>query len=220
MSTIDNTIFYGIILCAFIASRLPILGKMLCVLYTMIHETAHAFAAIISGSKIISIDLFHDTSGIAKTATTNSLATFIIVIAGYPLSAFFSFFSAWLIKNNRYEMLLIILLIIASTNLLLWVRNKYGIVWLIIFTCLSGFVLYQKDFFHLQVLSIFFSAILFLENIIKSFTVFYLSLKNPAQSGDARILYQTTGIPSIFWASLFLLVSIYTSYLSVLLFLT
>ncbi len=218
MSMVDDNLFYGIILVAVIARMLPVLGKMLCVLYTMIHETAHAIAAILSSSKILSINLFHDTSGIAKTATSNSIATFIIVIAGYPLAAIFSYLSCYLIYSNQFQLLLTILLAIAAINLLLWVRNQYGILWLLIFISLISYLIYSQDLKLMKVFSTFFATILFVESLVKSFVVFIMSIKSPALSGDAKILNQTTHLPSLFWGIIFLSFSVYMAYLSVVLF--
>jgi hypothetical protein len=208
-------VFYLLVSASFILVKLPVIGRFIRVTNTMIHESGHAFMALLTSGSVLSIDLFRDTGGTATTQSKNRVSKALVSLAGYVFSSVSAYAVFYLMKFGYYREIIYGLLGIALLNLLLWVRNPYGVVWLIIFTGLTGSFLYFRLEQVIVITAVFLSGTLLIESVTSAAAVFYLSLTSPAKSGDAKNLKDITFIPALFWGALFFGQALYLAYLAV-----
>lgn len=179
----------------------------------MIHETGHALAALFTNGNVLRIDLLQDTSGTAVTQSGNAFSRFITSLAGYISSSV----SAWLLFKaiwaGEVQMVIFALFSIALVNLLFWVRNAFGIIWLLAFMASLWAMWQYANFFFQKAFVIFCSGVVLFDSVASAFILLYLSIKFPKQAGDAKNLAIQTNIPAFFWALLFLIQAMYFAYL-------
>ncbi len=215
MDLLDKTnLLYLLFALALVLVRMPFIGKIFKVFYTMIHELGHALMTVLTSGEIISISLFSDTSGNTITKSKGKLGQFFIAMAGYPIAAIFSFLFFYLIHDEKINMVLFIFAGIALIELTFWIRNMYGILWLVIFAVSLVFVYRMENNIYAYAICTFFSSILLIESLISGFQLFYISIKDPLNAGDAENLKKITLIPAFFWSLLFLSISVFFAYLS------
>ncbi len=198
-----DVVFYIILLISIVLTRTPIVGKYFRIVNTLIHETGHAFMALVTSAEVQRINLFTDTSGSAITKSGNWFSKFFTSLAGYPFSSLAALLFFYLIKQHQYVYITYILAGLAVVNLIFFVRNGYGIFWLITFSVILGVLIYFNDDFSLFATSILFSFIVLTDAIISSIHLFIICLHSPEKSGDAKNLATLTFIPALIWTLIF-----------------
>ncbi len=198
---------------ALLLVRIPIIGKVVKVFYTMIHELGHAIMTVITSGEIISISLFADTSGNTITKSKSKFGQFLIAIAGYPVAAIMAFVFFYLIHKGKTNVVLFIFASIALVELVFWIRNIYGILWLIAFVILLLLVYRMEVELYSYAITVFFSSVLLIESIISTVQLLFISIKKPLNAGDAANLKIITYIPAFFWAFFFFSISVISIYL-------
>jgi hypothetical protein len=197
-----------------LACRLPFAGRFFRVLNTMMHESGHALIALLTSGEVKSVELASDASGTAKTSSKNFISRVLTIIAGYSYASFFSFFTVWLLMHFGYTPVLYVFISFALVNLMLWVRNTFGIVWIILFLALCGSVwLYLSA--YVVYLAWFFCGILWFESLFTCFILLRESFRNPAKAGDAAALKEVLFLPAAVWAILFTVFALWMNYLAV-----
>lgn len=189
---------------ALILLRLPKIGKFFRIINTLYHENGHALVSLITGGSMHRIDLFADTSGACVTSSKTWISRFLTVLAGYPAAAAASYGMFYLLLRNEVQLLLYIVSAIALFNLFFWVRNKYGVIWLVLFLLCCGALIY----FNPPYVTFYFLFFLASLNLVEAFWsclyLIYLSLENPHHAGDAYSLREMTLLPAFIWALVFL----------------
>jgi hypothetical protein len=184
--------------------QLPIAGDYVSVLDTVVHESGHAVVALFSGH-IEKIALLSDSEGITFGDETNKFEEIISSMAGYICSSLMGFLSFWLISKKKYTLFIDILLAIIFINLIFWVRNPFGIIWLVTFA--FGFLLLLingKQQIVNQFLLLLASIIL-VDSIKSSIEILVMSFIHPGFAGDAANLAALTMIiPTKVWGIFFL----------------
>ena len=203
---------------AAISSRLPIIGKFFRSANTLIHESGHAFMSLLTSGNVVSIDLNSDTSGAAVTQSRFWLCRVLIALAGYVFSSSTAFLLFYLISQSKYEWVIYVFSAFALINLLFWVRNAYGIIWLLLFASMLGVIFYYKNPDLMAVTAVFFSAVVLFESVWSAAVVCWISMHEPQNAGDASNLKTFTFIPAPLWGLFFLAQAIYFAYQSLLLF--
>ena len=187
-----------------ILTNTPIIGNYFRVINTVIHESGHAIVALFGG-KVHEISLFMNTEGVTYTSHSSWFGGFFTGAAGYIFSSLIAFLSFYFISRKKYKWLIIILLLFIGFNLVFWVRNFYGIFWLITFGAAFIFLLYKGTASIVEHFLLVIASILLVESITSSFTIFLLSFTQPYAAGDATGLAQATHIiPAQFWGIFFL----------------
>ena len=195
---------------AFILTKLPYAGKYFAVANTLIHEVGHQLASLVTFGKAHHIELFSNTEGVAFTSHRFWIGSFITSIAGYVFSSFMAFTFFFLIFKKRYNIVIYMLLTILGISLVFWVRNWYGLFWIITFS--TGFVwlLWKTRGPVVEYAVLFLVSIIFIESITSAFEIMYLSFIAPSQAGDASSLSRLTYIiPSQVWGVLFFTQSLF-----------
>lgn len=216
MSLRTEQLFYLLILLSIILTRIPYLGKFFRVINTMIHEFGHASMALILKGEVVKINLFSDTSGNTLTKVNGKFSTFLVSISGYPFSSIVAFFIFYLINNSFTIFAIIIFMGFALISLILFVRNSYGIIWLLFFLIASGVILQYNSFRILYFWSVFNGSLLLIDSIVSSFVLLKISIQNPSGAGDANNLKKITHLPSWFWAFIFVSINVYIAYITIL----
>jgi len=215
MKLTPEQIFYILIIVSLILTRIPYIGKFFRVVNTMIHECGHAFMALFLSGEVVKINLFTDTSGVTVTKVRGKIPRLLVSFAGYPFSALVSFIIFYLIKDEYNTIALVVLLLFAVISLLFFVRNFYGIFWLIMFLIAGGVIVQLDSLTILNAWMIFLASLLLTDAFISGFILLKISIQNPAAAGDATNLKKETHIPAWIWSLLFCIINGYFAYLTV-----
>jgi Peptidase M50B-like len=210
-----SNLFYLILVITLIITRIPYIGKYFRVVDTIIHETAHALMAVFTSGKVLSINLFADTSGSTVTKSTNKFGQVLVSLAGYPISSLTALFMIYLIKTGNHLLIIFILVSIAIIGMMLFIRNGYGLVWAGTFSVLNFLIIYFNHQLLIQSISIFYALIILSDSVIAPLYLLVLSVTQSAKAGDATNLKKATHIPAVLWALLFSAIAIYCGYWAV-----
>jgi hypothetical protein len=202
----------------FIINRIPYVGKYLRVVNTLIHESGHAIAALITSGEVYTVELFSDTSGTAVTKTKSKFAQFLVSIAGYPFGSAVAFLLFYLISRGECRIVLYILACFSVMNLMFYVRNMYGVFWLITFSALLFVVNFYGGDFLLYLVTVLLSGIMLFEALYSSVELLMLARRKSKSAGDAYSLERLTKVPTMIWALFFVAQSGYFIYLCIRLF--
>lgn len=211
-------IFYLLLIASLILARLPYIGIYFRVINTLVHESGHAFVAFFISGKLSRVELFADTSGTATTISKSRLANFIISFAGCPISSVVAYLFFRLIKFEHYDFVLYAIAFLVIVNLLFFVRNKYGIFWLITFGAILFGIFYYKNIFIKYWSAVFFSCVVLTDSVVSSLILLKLSFRDGKKAGDASSLKSYSHIPSFIWAIIFVAISFYFFYLTTILY--
>jgi hypothetical protein len=199
----NEILFYSLVALSLLLSRLPYIGKFVRVTNTLIHESGHAVMALFTSGSVVSVDLFSDTSGNAVTRSSYLIGKILVALAGYFSSSLAALVLFYFLKAGYHSYILYALCAVAAINLLLWVRNAYGIVWLLLFIGVIAGSIYLKNDKLIYGLSVVFSGVVLWESLTTAIVILYLSAANPKQAGDAKNLKEFTRIPAVLWGLLF-----------------
>jgi len=195
------------------------IGKFFGTVNTMFHEDGHALMGLIAGKGVQRIKLFANTEGLAETLTSKGIMGWIprilISIAGYPFSSGMALLFFYLLSLEKFTILFYGLAAVAIINLVLWVRNLYGVVWLIAFIGILGGVFYLNDPVIMQYTLMFIGSIMLVESVTSAWEILVLSIKTPKDAGDATSLKQSTAISARVWGVFFLAQALYLAYLTI-----
>ena len=208
-----NTEILLVISIAVALNYLPKIGRIFKGFNTLIHETGHAFMSL-----LFSVDILHTGEGVATTKSKSWFSKFFISIAGYPFSSIIAFLFAYLIFTEHYRIILYIIMSISVINIIFWVRNPYGLVWLIV----TNALLFSIFYFHLSqtqyYTALFITAFVSIDAWVSSWHILYLSIKEPKKAGDSKNLQAFTFLPAFFWSLFFWAQASFFALLSVQLF--
>ncbi|MBU9712138.1 M50 family metallopeptidase [Evansella tamaricis] len=188
---------------AVVVTFTPLLRTVFGTFNTLVHETGHAIVTLLTSGKVYSVSLFSNLEGVAITGYRSWFSGLIIFYSGYTFSTLMAIASFHFIYLENSMMLFYLLVSFALVNLLLWVRNPYGIFWLLLFL-LFAFVLELQGLNQIREMFIMLIAsILLIQSITTAFTVFILSVMKSKQAGDATELAKLTSIPAFIWGMVF-----------------
>ncbi|MDR0971788.1 MAG: M50 family metallopeptidase [Bacteroidales bacterium] len=183
---------------------------------TLIHEFSHAIIAILTGGSVLNIKLNENASGECVSKSKTKTKQFFVSLAGYPLSALFSYFLFYSIGKGWQEYIFYFFIVISIVTLIFWIRNTYGTIWILCFLVLNLCIVFIPSFINIigNYVLILFGVIIAIDNLLGCFTLLYISITNHKKAGDATNLRKLTHIPAFFWALFFTLFSLYLIYLS------
>jgi hypothetical protein len=197
---------------AIIISFIPYIRSFFGTIHTLIHETGHALAALLTSGKVYSISLFSSTDGVAYTGSKSWVSSVIVTYSGYTFSSVMTILAFFLIANGEEISLFYIYLGLAVINLLLWVRNKFGIFWLMTYIGGSYLLVHYQLSSLKEIVVYILSSVLLVQSVLASLTIFLLSFTKTQQAGDALGLQKLTYIPAFIWGTLFFTQSFFSAY--------
>ncbi len=196
-------LIYYLIALAFILPKIPVVGKFFNIINTLIHEFGHAFVALILQGEVKKIQILSDTSGVTQTKSKSAVTAFFVSIAGYPFASATAFFCFFLLSVGYEQWIVYGLSILFLFMLILWIRNLYGLIWILLFVAINGWLFYVNNPVYTLVAAWFYALMVLWESVYSALVLLYLSVTNSAAAGDAANLEKQTHIPAFFWALLF-----------------
>lgn len=181
-------------------------------LNTMFHEMGHAIVCLLCKGRVVKISLFPSTEGQIITTSDSWLSRVFISYAGYTFSPLVAYVCFYLIAEGLHLELLYGFIGVSLVNLVLWVRNLYGIFWLITFSGLCSLFVYSSHSGAIEIFVHFLAALLLVESVRSAFIIFYISLRDRLHAGDATSLAKSTFVPAFIWGTLFLVQSVVVAY--------
>lgn len=211
---VENHLFVYLIV-AYVISQVPFLGRYLAIFNTLIHESGHAIAALLLNGKVYSIKLFSNTAGEALTGQRGWISNVIISYSGYTFSSITAYACFILLHKGYMSFILYALLLIALLNLILWIRNMYGAIWLVSFIALCGWSLHSGSSSVQTNLAFFLSSVLLTQSVSSALQIFMLSVVRRKSAGDATSLAHYTKIPAFIWGFLFFAQALYVAFIAI-----
>ncbi|MFI6427285.1 M50 family metallopeptidase [Promicromonospora sp. NPDC050880] len=175
---------------------------------TIAHEASHGLGALLTGRKLEGIRLHSDTSGLTVSrGKPRGPGMVITAFAGYVGPGIIGLGAAWLLRQG-YAVGLLWLLVVLLALLLLQIRNWFGL-WSIL---VSGTALvFVTWFLEPPVQSSVAYAVTWFLLLGAVRPVFELQVQRSrghARTSDADMLARLTGVPGLFWVTMFLLVTL------------
>jgi hypothetical protein len=198
----SNWYFYFLLV--LIILNIPKLNLYFSALHTMFHEMGHAIVCLLFQGRVERISLFPNTEGEIVTATGSWIARVFTSYAGYTFTPLVAYLCYYMINEQMYIALLYGFMAVAVTNLILWVRNFYGIVWLTSFIGLCFLIHYINNHLLVEGFVQFLGALLVVDSVKSAFIICVLSIRDRKHAGDATNLAKSTFIPAFIWGTLFL----------------
>lgn len=199
----------GILLAAFVMMRIPLFGKYLMLVDTMIHESGHALMALLTNGKVVSMSLFMNTEGLTWTYSASVIGQILTSLAGYLFSSLAAYLFFSMLKREQHQLICYILLVFVGADLLLWVRNLYGIIWLVTFGALLVLLLRAKRGKFVRYGMLFLCGIVLVDSVWSALQVLELSLFSPYAAGDASNLSHYALLPTFVWGLFFFAQSLF-----------
>jgi hypothetical protein len=97
-------------------------------------------------------------------------------------------------------------------NLILWVRNTFGMIWLLVMGSITTLIFLYGSIHVQYYFACFCASIVFFQSIYSTITLVVIAVNNPSKAGDAKNLKDFTYIPAIIWALLMMCLVCWVSY--------
>ena len=196
-------LIYWLLVAAFVLPKIPYVGKFFNVINTGIHELGHALMALILQGQVLKIELFGDTSGSAVTKSANRFTAMLVSLSGYMFASAVAYFAFYLIHIGYVHHFIIGLSLVFLLMLILWVRNWFGVIWVLLFVALNAFLIYHGNELYINIAALFYAVMILIESVWSTLVVLFISVVNPESAGDAANLQKQTHVPAFIWALLF-----------------
>lgn len=177
---------------------------------TYVHEMCHALVALATGGHVDRIEIHADGSGVTWTSGG---VQWLINFAGYLGTVLIGLFSIHLIRTgvNAKMILSAFLAIMAGSMLFAGFHSMFTTVWALIIAGGLFFVItLNMNRAVVEFVATFISIQLLLNAFYDLKVLFFLS--GTGVHTDAVNMQQDTGIPAIFWACLWIGISVYSTY--------
>lgn len=207
-------IIYFLAVVAFLLPKIPLVGKFFNIINTVIHESGHAFMAVLLGVKVDRIKIFSNTAGEAWTVKTPVKGVFVS-LAGYLFSSLMAYVCFYLLSCGYEDWIVIGLSVWFLAVLAFWIRNTYGAIWVLLFSALNAFlVFYLKNDQALQIAAWFYALMILIESVWSTFVLLKIAIMSPNEAGDAKNLEAATHVPAVIWSLVFVAFSLWMAYLA------
>lgn len=176
---------------------------------TMIHEFGHAAATLLLSGEVLYIYLFADHSGVTLSSVEANWRLIPVALAGYTTASIFTVYLFNAYRKGNHKRGLAVVTVLAAVNLLFFVRNGFGVLWLIGFIALTGLIIALAGQTVRNLYYLFIAFLTLEESVFAPISLVFLALSDPVRAGDASTLARATGLPALFWALLFTLFALF-----------
>lgn len=176
---------------------------------TMIHEFGHAAVTLLLSGKVMYIELYADHSGVTRSMLTRPWSRIPVGLAGYMSASLFAWLLFALHARGLQKRGLAAITALAAISLALFVRNGYGMMWLVGFIALNVAVLVWGNGTLIKWYYLVMAFLTLEESVYGPFSLLLLAINRPGRAGDATLLDQATVLPAPFWAVWFTLFSLW-----------
>ena len=208
----ESFIFYAMLCAAILLARVPCIGPFFRVINKMVHETGHALIVLLFSGKVYKIELFADLSGTTVSSTKSRISRIIVSLTGYLFSVLMAWVMFYLLYHQQQRAVIILFTSMSLFCLVFFVRNIYGVIWLLAFTVLNMAALYFLSYEMIYWIAFVFSVLLLGDALASVLFLLWLSIRTPRKSGDAHSLRQLTGIHEAVWALIFVAFALWITY--------
>jgi len=171
---------------------------------TVVHEAGHAVVAVLVGRRLRSIRLHSDTSGLTVSRGKPRGAGMVAMLAaGYLAPAALGLLAALLLAGGRSVGLLWLLVVLAAA-MVLWVRNGYGFLVLLVGGAGVLLVTWYGDG-QVQSVAAYLIAWLLLLASPRPLVELLTAGRRRGRSSDADQLAGLTRVPAVLWILVLLL---------------
>lgn len=178
-------------------------------LNTLVHEFSHALVALLLGQKVKSININTDGSGSCTTKSKSKIKSFFISFVGYVFPSLLGYFIIYQINYSHINLVLYILIILSLIALVLYIRNSFGVTWIIGFCLINIVLLFIPNTYGLQkIILYFYACILLIENFLSTLSLLYINLSSSKKAGDSYNLHKITHIPALFFTLFYVMFSL------------
>ena len=170
---------------------------------TVVHEAGHALVAVLVGRRLSAIRLHSDTSGLTVSrGRPRGPGMVAMLAAGYLAPALLGLLAAFLLADGR-GVALLWLLVVLLAGLLVWVRNGYGLLVVVLGgAALFGLTWWGSD--QAQAVSAYLVAWLLLLAAPRPLLELLTSGRGRRRTSDPDQLAALTRIPAVVWTLLLL----------------
>jgi Peptidase M50B-like len=173
---------------------------------TVVHEAGHALVAVLVGRRLSAIRLHSDTSGLTVSrGKPRGPGMVAMLAAGYLAPALLGLLAAFLLAAGRGVALLWLLLLLLA-GLLVWVRNAYGLLVLV----LGGVAVFALTWWgsaQVQAVAAYLVAWLLLLAAPRPLLELLTGGRRARRTSDPDQLATLTHVPAVVWTLLLLAAS-------------
>lgn len=174
---------------------------------TVVHEAGHALVALLVGRRLRSIRLHSDTSGLTVSrGKPRGPGMVAMLAAGYLAPAALGLLAALLLAAGR-SVGLLWLLVVLSAGLILWIRNGYGFLVLLVGGAGVLLVTWYGDG-RVQSVAAYLIAWLLLLAAPRPLVELLTAGRRRPRTSDADQLAGLTRVPAVLWVLLLLLANL------------
>jgi hypothetical protein len=181
---------------------------------TLVHELAHAAAALALQGSVMEIHLFANQSGVTYTRFEEGWMLIPIALAGYIGASLYTVLLFAMYAKGRIKEGLILVALLSTAALVLFVRNGYGIAWSLGFAIVSALIAIMGPVWLKKGYYLLIAFLSLVESVVSALVILYLAVVTPSAAGDAASLSQTTAVPAVVWGLLFTGVALWCAKLS------
>ena len=191
-------------------------GKYCNIINTLIHELGHALMSLILHGKVSKIQVFKDTSGVTTTGSDSKFKSILVSLAGYTFASAAALCCFFLLSVGYEKWIIVGLSVTFLIILIFWIHNNwFGVAWVLAFILINVMLLYfWRNDSVTEAVAWIYSTIMLVESVWSTFELVHISVRTPEKAGDATKLHKFAYLPSLIWAVLFALFSIWMAYLS------
>ena len=174
---------------------------------TVVHEAGHALVGVLVGRRLKSVHLHSDTSGLTVTSgKPRGPGMVAMLAAGYLAPAALGLVAALLLAAGR-SVGLLWLLVVLTTLLLLWVRNGYGFLVLLVGGAGVLLLTWYADG-TVQSVAAYLIAWLLLLAAPRPLVELLTAGRRRGRTSDPDQLARLTRVPAVLWALLLLVANL------------
>jgi hypothetical protein len=174
---------------------------------TVVHEAGHAVVAVLVGRRLRSIRLHSDTSGLTVSrGKPRGPGMVVMLAAGYLAPAALGLLAALLLADGRSVGLLWLLVVLAAA-LILWVRNGYGFLVLLVGGAGVLLVTWYGDG-QVQSVAAYLITWLLLLAAPRPLVELLLAGRRRGRTSDPDQLAGLTRVPAVLWILLLLVANL------------
>jgi hypothetical protein len=170
---------------------------------TVVHEAGHAVVAVLVGRRLRSIRLHSDTSGLTVShGKPRGPGMVVMLAAGYLAPAALGLLAALMLADGR-SIGLLWLLVVLTAALILWVRNGYGLLVLLVLGAGVLLVTWYGDG-QVQSVAAYLISWLLLLAAPRPLVELLSAGRRRGRTSDPDQLADLTRIPAVLWILLLL----------------
>ena len=177
-------------------------------LVTISHEGGHAFAALVTGRRLMGIRLHSDTSGLTVSRGRPTGPGMVIMLVGGYLAPAVAGIAAALLLINGHALGLLWLLVGWLALMCVQIRNLYGLLVLLVCGVALGLASWYLPATWLSAIAYLITWVLLIAAPRPLLELIRQRRRSPARHSDPDQLARLTRVPAAVWISIFLVLNL------------